>query len=227
MRTALPATPTAVPTIRATAPTSLNRLFVVQPGDTLWTIARRIGAPVEQVAALNHLALDSTIYAGQTLVLPVALAAEVAQPTKPPVAVPLTPLAPPTGTVTIPPLGAPASFVWPVRGVITTYYTPPRHPAIDIGVPMGTPILASARGVVTYAAWSDAGYGNFVIVQHANGYVSRYAHLSRYEAQVGQVLAQGQVLGYVGSTGNSTGPHLHFEILYNGSPLDPLVLLGG
>ncbi len=97
------------------------------------------------------------------------------------------------------------------------------HKAIDYAAPAGTPILASADGTVTYADWKG-GYGIDVEVQHGNSYKTLYAHLSRIAQGVvnGATVTQGQVIGYVGSTGISTGPHLHFAMYKNGTPLNPL-----
>jgi murein DD-endopeptidase MepM/ murein hydrolase activator NlpD len=95
------------------------------------------------------------------------------------------------------------------------------HPGIDIGAGMGTPIKAAASGRVIVAAYSG-GYGNLVVIDHGNGLATAYAHQSRIAVSVGQEVSQGQVIGYVGSTGFSTGPHLHFEVRVNGSPADPM-----
>ena len=95
------------------------------------------------------------------------------------------------------------------------------HPGIDIGVSYGTPIHAAAAGKVIYAAWLG-GYGNLIVVDHGNGLATAYAHQSRFASGSGQHVSQGQVIGYVGSTGYSTGPHLHFEVRVNGKPVNPV-----
>ena len=115
-------------------------------------------------------------------------------------------------------------FAWPVYGWITqSYHT--GHSGIDVGTWAGTPVTAADRGVVIRAGWSDIGYGNFVIIDHKIDYITLYAHLGEIFVKEGQVVAQGQLLGTVGSTGNSTGPHLHFEIRDFGQRVDPLTLL--
>ena len=117
-----------------------------------------------------------------------------------------------------------SGLIWPVSGPITSPYGMrwgSLHPGIDIGVGMGTPIHAAASGRVIVAAYSG-GYGNLVVVDHGNGLATAYAHQSSMAATVGQQVSQGQVIGYVGSTGFSTGPHLHFEVRVNGSPVDPV-----
>ncbi|MBX3015303.1 MAG: peptidoglycan DD-metalloendopeptidase family protein [Caldilineaceae bacterium] len=115
-------------------------------------------------------------------------------------------------------------FTWPLAGWLTQGYRYD-HRALDIASPAGTPVTAADRGVVRRAGWNNQGYGLFVIVDHNIDYVTLYAHLSEVLVQEGQVVAQGAVLGKVGSTGNSTGPHLHFEIRDFGRLTNPLELL--
>lgn len=99
------------------------------------------------------------------------------------------------------------------------------HTGVDLATSSGTPILAWKDGTVTQASWNSQGYGNFIIIDHGDGTVSRYAHLSGYAVAVGNTVTKGQVIGYVGSTGNSTGPHLHWEILINGNFVNPFSYL--
>ena len=122
--------------------------------------------------------------------------------------------------------GAPsaAGLVWPVSGSVTSGYGTRwgrMHEGIDIAAPSGTPIAAAAAGTVIYAGWMG-GYGNLVVLDHGNGLATAYGHQSSIAVANGQTVAQGQVVGYVGSTGHSTGPHLHFEVRVNGAPVDPL-----
>jgi murein DD-endopeptidase MepM/ murein hydrolase activator NlpD len=117
-----------------------------------------------------------------------------------------------------------AGLIWPVQGTITSYFGMRwgrMHEGIDIGAPEGTPIVAAAGGTVNYAGW-EGGYGNLTVIDHGNGLATAYGHQSRIIVSSGQTVAQGQVIGYVGSTGHSTGPHLHFEVRVNGTPVDPL-----
>ncbi|MFQ5426373.1 MAG: murein hydrolase activator EnvC family protein [Gaiellales bacterium] len=119
----------------------------------------------------------------------------------------------------------PASgFIWPVNGVLTSgfgFRWGRLHAGIDIGVGFGTPIAAAAAGVVIQAGWLG-GYGNLVVVDHGRGLSTAYAHQQRIIVTVGQSVSQGQQLGEVGSTGFSTGAHLHFEVRVNGVARDPL-----
>ena len=117
-----------------------------------------------------------------------------------------------------------AGLIWPVLGPVTSAFGPRwgrMHEGIDIAAPSGTPIRAAASGTVIYAGWLG-GYGNLVVLDHGNGLSTAYAHQSSIAAGNGQFVTQGQVIGYVGSTGNSTGPHLHLEVRVNGVPADPL-----
>lgn len=107
---------------------------------------------------------------------------------------------------------------------ISSYYrsaSRPSHTGVDFAATKGTSILAYKSGTVTRASW-NGNYGMCIEIQHSNGEKTRYAHCSGYNVSVGQTVSQGQVIGYVGSTGNSTGPHLHFEIMINGSFVNPL-----
>lgn len=94
------------------------------------------------------------------------------------------------------------------------------HTGIDLAAPAGTHIYSWRSGTVTFAGWSG-GYGNFIIVDHGDGFVTRYAHCSKIAVTKGQTVSQGQVIGYVGTTGNSTGNHLHFEVKINGNFVNP------
>jgi len=96
------------------------------------------------------------------------------------------------------------------------------HRAIDYAAALGTPIRAVGDGTVTFAGWSSVGYGNLTKIRHNATYSTNYAHQSKFAVKVGQKVKQGQIIGYVGSTGNSTGPHLHFEMVKNGVKINPL-----
>jgi murein DD-endopeptidase MepM/ murein hydrolase activator NlpD len=117
-----------------------------------------------------------------------------------------------------------SGLIWPVNGPVTSpfgYRWGRLHAGIDIGVPYGTPIHAAASGHVVIAGWVG-GYGNYTCIDHGGGLATCYAHQSAFAVSAGQAVVQGQVIGYVGSTGHSFGAHLHFEVRVNGSPVDPL-----
>ncbi len=125
----------------------------------------------------------------------------------------------------------PPTYIWPVSGgYITSSFgrrkqpkagASTNHPGIDIGVPIGTSVSATSGGTVITAGW-QSGYGNVVYIQHPGGLVSRYGHLSRILVKTGQSVSQGQKIALSGNTGNSTGPHLHFEMRMNGVAVNPL-----
>jgi len=115
----------------------------------------------------------------------------------------------------------------PSRGAISSNFGARwgrKHEGIDIAANTGDPIYAALDGAVTYAGWA-AGYGNFIKLKHANGVETAYGHCSKIDVKVGQSVKKGQKIGAVGNTGNSTGPHLHFEVLVNGVHKNPLTYL--
>ena len=133
--------------------------------------------------------------------------------------------------------GTVGGYIWPCNGIrwITSMFggrqSPggigsTNHKGVDIGTPMGTPVLAAKSGTVTWASW-NGGYGNCIIISHGNGNSTLYGHLSGYNVTTDQQVKQGQVIGYSGNTGNSTGPHLHFGIIENSNWIDPLNYLTG
>jgi murein DD-endopeptidase MepM/ murein hydrolase activator NlpD len=116
------------------------------------------------------------------------------------------------------------SFIWPVNGAFTSPFGQRwgrLHAGIDIAAPDGTPIRAADSGTVVLAAWTG-GYGNYTCVSHGGALSTCYAHQSRLGTSAGASVSKGQVIGYVGNTGNSFGAHLHFEVRINGSPVDPM-----
>ena len=199
-------------------------------------------AEIERKAASERANLPQTATgAAQSTVLPRTQPATVA--TAPLGAEPYQPFTPSRGQMVspdLPPLGDPNQylpggsqnfngFMWPTRGVLTSGYGRRwgrMHRGIDIAAPTGTPIFAAAPGVVVYARWNSGGYGNLVDIRHADGSLTRYAHNSRIFVQEGQVVEQGQHISAMGSTGFSTGPHLHFEIHPAGrGAVNPMALL--
>ena len=116
-----------------------------------------------------------------------------------------------------------AGFIWPANGVVSSPFGPRwgrMHEGLDIAAPAGRPIRAAKAGTVITAEQQD-GYGNLVVIDHGNGETTRYGHMSAFAVAKGQVVPIGHVIGQVGSTGHSTGNHLHFEIRINGVAMDP------
>lgn len=123
--------------------------------------------------------------------------------------------------------------VWPVRGYLSAGFgnrkdpftgLPDFHPGLDISAPLGTKILAPADGTVIFVG-VKGGYGNAVTVDHGRGIVTHYGHMDAFNVRVGQAVRRGSVLGFVGSTGRSTAPHLHYEVWLNGSNQNPLTYI--
>jgi len=121
------------------------------------------------------------------------------------------------------------ALIWPARGAFTSGFGLRRHPifgirrmhtGVDIGAPRGAPVQAAADGRVIYTGWFG-GYGKIVIIDHGGGISTLYAHLSQILTEEGRSVRQGEIIGRVGSTGYSTGPHVHFEVRVNGRPIDP------
>jgi len=187
----------------------------VAEGDTLASIAEKYKVTTDVITSCeyNHLtAPDYAIEVGMHLIVPGG-----EKPYVPKVVTSYT------GPV---PEGAhgTGAFQWPVLGRITQGYWY-GHRAIDIGAPVGSAVLAADGGFVSFAGWTDVGYGYLVVVDHANGFATYYAHLSNIYVYEGQAVERGQVLGASGNTGWSTGPHLHFEVRYYGVPQNPRAYL--
>lgn len=128
---------------------------------------------------------------------------------------------------------APGQLAWPVSGTITSPYgyrqnpfggAPDFHPGLDIAAPMGTTVTAAAAGTIISAGWYG-GYGNYILIDNGGGMATGYGHLSQIFVTAGQQVQKGQAIGAVGSTGHSTGPHLHFEVRINGKTTDPAAYL--
>ena len=134
---------------------------------------------------------------------------------------------PPAGTIPAGPIrGGSGAMIWPINGVLTSPFCEPRaweacHPGIDIAAPTGTPIRAADGGRVAIAGFTG-GYGNYTCIQHSASLSSCYGHQSSIGVSVGQQVSKGQVIGAVGTTGHSTGPHLHFEVRINGAVTNPM-----
>ena len=123
-------------------------------------------------------------------------------------------------------MNASTPAIWPCSGDVSSPYGlrwngSDYHPGIDIANDSGTPIVATADGVVTDAGWNSGGYGNMVDIDHGNGFMTRYAHAQAVAVSPGQTVKRGQIIAYMGSTGYSTGPHVHYEVRVNGEAVNP------
>jgi murein DD-endopeptidase MepM/ murein hydrolase activator NlpD len=216
----LPGDAAAEPTARPDLPSEDGHPFpkqaVVRFGDTIDSIAQRHGLSVDQLMRLNPELERLPLVVGRQLRVQ-SISPRVHQlislkpATSGGVSWPDTPDYSPT----TPGSSAAKRWLWPARGVFTSGYGwrwGRMHKGIDIANSTGTPIIAVQNGRVTFAGWSDGGYGYLVEISHEDGSRSLYAHQSRILVQEGEEVRQGQQIGLMGSTGRSTGPHLHFEI---------------
>lgn len=178
----------------------------VAGGDTLSGICSRFDVEPDEIVEVNHLADANSLSVGQTLLLPGAKPSRAGQI-----------------------LSRSNSLSWPVRGSISSAYGWRTHPVygtegfhegIDIAASLGAKVAAAATGKVTFVGWSGD-YGRLIVIDHGGGVETAYGHLNDYNVSTGNSVVAGQIVGYVGESGNATGPHLHFEVRKNGSTVNP------
>lgn len=198
-------------------------IYKVKKGDTLLKIANTYKSESEKIADINGLGSGSELSVGSELVLPDGRLPAPPAPKKP------TRLATDIRNIFVPPPAADrvgtSKFLWPTAVHRITQYYKRRHTGVDIAGPVGTPIYAAEDGVVLTSGWNTGGYGNMTVINHGNGIYTRYGHAVKNLTKVGDSVKRGDVIALMGSTGRSTGPHLHFEVMLNGTsrrtnPLD-------
>jgi len=202
-------------------------IHLVAEGDTVESIAAAYGVEVEAIVArgYNPIRGDEDLVAGMLLIVPGGEREMVAW--RPPVTVAGTDSYGYGGNTGACPgayagYGGTGVFTWPTdRHYLSGYDYGLGHGGIDLATNLGDPIYAADGGVVVYSGWNTWGYGNLVIVNHGNGYQSFYAHLSGIYYGCGAYVEKGTIVGAAGSTGRSSGPHLHFEIRYDWVPVNP------
>ncbi len=187
--------------------------YKVKKGDTLIKVSALYKADKLKIVDFNNLP-DENLPVGQIIIIP-----EGRIPYAPP------PVARPTQVAA----GRPASLItlqrgmlWPTVSRRVSQYFKWRHPGMDIALPTGNPIYAADDGVVTKSGWNSGGYGYMILIDHENGIMTRYGHASKLFVKTGERVSKGDVIALIGSTGRSTGPHLHFEIYVNGTRVNPL-----
>ena len=228
----------------ALPPAALSRrpapaTHTVVAGDTLWAIAASAGVNVEALAAANRLSEGAILPLGRVLTIPRpgtfaaarAVSAHPAPAHRSATALPSPARRPaPDGVPERILTGARRlALLWPSGGVVTSRFGWRVHPifggrefhtGMDIATRYGSPVVAARGGVVRFVGWKS-GYGRLIVVDHDGGIDTSYSHLSAALVSPGQHVAQGQVIGRIGNSGWSTGPHLFFEVRRNGVPLDP------
>lgn len=198
--------------------------YTVKSGDTLESVAKKFSAEQQPILdfPFNDVPDDFKLKIGQLLIIPDGTPPEVKNPPRPKLQ-PAYLAQGPQSPAFQAPFGA--QFIWPTSGSITQYFAW-YHQGIDVANRSAPGIAAADAGTVVVAGWPDNyGYGNRVVVDHGNGYRSLYAHLSNIYVSVGDTVSRGQLIGQMGSTGRSTGTHLHLEIHFKGAALNPLAIL--
>jgi murein DD-endopeptidase MepM/ murein hydrolase activator NlpD len=236
-----PAVPSAAPSaaLRASTPTTVTiRLRLGSRGAAVRQLQRALRARGYRVsvdgvygpgtraavrALQRRMKLRPTGVADATLLKRLRIKITTRSAASAPLASPAIPV--PVGTVRRTPSAR--GLIMPVDGTLTSTYGPRwgrMHQGIDLAAPIGRPIAAAAAGTVVFAGWED-GYGQMVVIDHGGGITTAYAHQAAIGVSAGQSVGQGTIIGVVGNTGNSTGPHLHFEVRINGAATDPLPYL--
>ena len=227
-------------------PLPVSATHTIVAGDTLWSIAASSGIGVDALAAANGLSEDSILALGRVLTIPrpgtaaSRVVRRTAASVRPPVPARSGAVAPaarprvqtaPVETAPAPAVTASRhlALLWPSRGIVTSRFGWRVHPifggrefhtGMDIATRYGSPVVAARAGIVRFVGWKS-GYGRIVVLAHGGGIETAYSHLSAALVSPGQQVGQGQVIGRIGNSGWSTGPHLFFEVRRNGVPMDP------
>lgn len=185
--------------------------ITVKPGDTLYGLARQHRTTIDRLVTLNgNLNPQRALQVGQRLKVPDPVRAAAPRPAATGARVQAT--------------GIRVTAVLPVQGRLTSPYSA-AHPGLDLAAPTGTPVRAARAGTVTESRFDGrTGWGWTLVLDHGDGMTTRYSHNSANLAQVGQTVATGQVIARVGSTGNSTGPHLDYRVMIGGQTINPMRL---
>ncbi|MGB8644508.1 MAG: peptidoglycan DD-metalloendopeptidase family protein [Anaerolineae bacterium] len=196
-------------------PPTTGVLYTVQPGDTVEAIANRFKAKAQDIYGdifnQEHHDFKSNppkLTASEFVMVPGGSKPFVASKS---IISGVAPQAAPRGTT---------NFITPVSACLSQIFWA-RHSGVDLAAPIGTPVYAADSGYIAVVGWDNTGYGNMILLNHGNGYMTRYGHLSAFNVEPGQAVKKGALIGRVGSTGHSTGPHLHFEIILNGAFKNP------
>ena len=190
----------------------------VVSGDTIYSVAKKYQANAQGILnfPFNDVGEDFQLASGAVLIVPEGAPPAVPKP------VPTQYLA--RENIPVEADFGSGQFMWPASGDLAQYFSW-YHPALDVSNLGGGPIRVSDSGTVVVSGWESSGYGNTIVVNHGNGYTTRYAHMSGLYVSSGQKVSKGDVIGAMGSTGRSSGVHLHFEVRRDGTALNPLSIL--
>jgi LysM repeat protein len=187
----------------------------VAPGETLWSLARCYHVGLARLMAVNKIGDPTRLCVGRVLVIPGAVTPGAGTQRRPKAAHAVA-------------RGWNGNLAWPLLGELTQQFGPQIdgtfHHGLDIADQTGAPVRAAQRGLVISSSWLPI-YGYAVIIDHGSGFRTLYAHLHDFAVRAGDLVQQGQVIAHVGSTGNATGPHLHFEVRYDDRSVNPLPYL--
>jgi murein DD-endopeptidase MepM/ murein hydrolase activator NlpD len=198
--------------------------YKVKSGDTVGQIAKKFDVEEGKIFQYNNIRSANGLTIGQTIIIPGGSKIKEAS------AIVRSPSSPSKSNAVavieklVNPKKAPASsasMAWPTEGHRITQYFSWRHTGLDIANKIGTPLYAAGSGTVEFSGWSN-GYGNNVVINHGNGKKTRYAHASKLFVKVGDSVERGEQIAAMGSTGWSTGSHIHFEVIINGTKYNPL-----
>jgi len=240
----------------AAASAGSGGVHVIESGESLYAIARRYNTTAQAIVQANGMSSPDKIFVGQRLTIPgrtgvpandsaakpamvTALAAPVSTPALPANALaesPLQPVAekaatparpPQSAALAEPPMSGSDKFRWPLSGKVIADFAASKGTGINIEAAEGAAVRAAENGTVIYTGDGVAGYGNLVLLRHANGFVSAYAHLKSIAVKKGDTVNRGDNIGAVGMTGSVSRPQLHFELRKGATPVDPMPLLAG
>lgn len=216
--------------LRATSILSIGQKLMILPvdgvlhrvkrGDTIDRIALIYNAESSKVLAFNNIPPNGSIAIGDALIIPNGIIKAVPVRQNNSLIARLKNIITPTPSIPQAVKGA-LNFLWPTTASRITQYYSWRHTGVDIAGPPSNKIFASASGTVIISGW-QRGYGYTIVIDHNNGYRTRYGHASKLFVSSGAHVERGEIIAMVGSTGRSTGPHVHFEIVRNGSRVNPL-----
>ena len=186
----------------------------VKKGDTLQAIAKKYKADIEKIREFNHLPDGDALSVGQVLIVPDGKITPVAT----------APVTYSSGYTVSKTYTSSGTLLWPIPSHRITQYFSWKHPGLDIGLPVGSTVVAAEAGTIIYAGWGT-GYGWEVLIDHGNGLRTRYAHNSRLIVKTGDSVERGQTISLSGNTGWSTGPHMHLEVYSGSTRVNPLLYI--